>query len=681
VEAEAVQDLSSPWSLDRAEARQQRVVLINTTIGALMASLDGSILTVSLPTIARELHTGVALMLWIMMGYTVVITALLLPFGRLADLHGRVRMYGYGFIVFTVSSALCGFAWDARALLIGRMIQGVGSALLWANSTAILTDAFPDRGRGYALGINQVAALTGSVGGLLLGGVITATLGWRWIFFVNLPIGALGAVWTFTALREVATTDQAEGFDTAGMVLFVGGLVLLLLGLTEVIQGTTAAVPWLMAAGAVALAAFVGVERRAVAPLVDLTLLKIRVFLFGNAALFLNALARGALMFLLTFAFQGFNGDSPLVAGLKILPLSFAIIVVGPIAGRMSDRIGSRELSFAGLALSAVALAMLAESGLADYPLLAVGLVLAGVGNGLFNSPNTSAVMGSVPPDRRGVAASARTLLFNTGQLFSMALSFTILAGVMGPGQLAGFLAGLDVDVKQAGHVAFQHGLTEAFLLSAAISAVAAVLALLRGRVGRTPDVRVVHTGQRTEAPPARTAHTMAADAARAVPVCPAERRPPHAPERRRFRLETAERVAACLSVTVETLRQTGGDPAPGLVPDPDAGTSRRPRVRPPLSGAAPCRGMALPSCRPLRGGMLPASRLCLRMRWSPGTPRASGRPGAGEPPETRYASFPSSSGARRLLTAAMTRRRCQAPTRTRATRKPPPAARSASDP
>ena len=488
-------DASSPWSLDGQQARHQKIVLINTTIGAFMASLDGSILTVSLPTIARQLNTGVGLMLWIMMGYTVVITALLLPFGRLADLHGRVRMYGYGFIVFTVSSGLCGFAWDAHALLIGRMIQGVGSALLWANSTAILTDAFPNQGRGYALGINQVAALTGSVGGLLLGGIITATLGWRWIFFVNLPIGAFGALWTFMALREVATVDREDRFDVVGMLLFVGSIVLLLLGLTEIIEGASAAVPWLMAAGGGALMAFVIVESRTESPLIDLTLLKNRVFAFGNAALFLNALARGALMFLLTFAFQGFNGDSPLVAGLKILPLSFAIIVVGPIAGRMSDRMGSRELSFGGLFLSAVALVILAESGLNAYLVVAVGLVLAGIGNGLFNSPNTSAVMGAVPPDRRGVAASARTLLFNTGQLFSMALSFTILATVMGGRQLAGFLAGLDVTVHQAGHRAFQHGLTEAFLLSAAISVVAAFLSLLRGKTGRSTGVRVVHTG------------------------------------------------------------------------------------------------------------------------------------------------------------------------------------------
>ena len=474
------------FSRDPTTARHQKVVLINTTIGALMASLDASIMTVSLPTIARDLHTGVGLMLWIMMGYTVMITALLLPFGRLADIHGRVKLYGIGFIVFTLSSALCGFSPSGTFLLVGRLIQGIGAALLWSNSTAILTDAFPRQGRGFALGINQVAALSGSVGGLLLGGVITATLGWRWIFFVNLPIGLFGAVWTFVALSEIATTDRGERFDWSGMALFVVSIVLLLLGLTEIIEGHPALVPWLMGAGGLGLLWFVWVESRASSPMIDLRLFRNRLFAFGNLSLFLNALARGALMFLLTFAFQGFDGNSPLVAGIKMLPLSIAIIVVGPIAGRMSDRIGSRELSSGGLLITAVSLVILARSGLSGYTLLAVGLVLAGIGNGLFNSPNTSAVMGAVPPDRRGVAASTRTLLFNTGQLFSMGMSFAILAGVMGSAKLSGFLAGADVTAAASGHAAFAHGLTEAFMVSAVLSVVAAGLSALRGS-GESP--------------------------------------------------------------------------------------------------------------------------------------------------------------------------------------------------
>ena len=478
---------SSSFSPVPAEARHQRTVLINTTIGSLMASLDGSILTVSLPTIARELHTGVGLMLWIMMGYTVVITALLLPFGRLADTHGRVRLYGIGFIVFAGASALCGFAWSGVVLLLSRVVQGVGAALLWSNSQAIVTDAFPRQGRGFALGINQVAALTGSVGGLLLGGLITATLGWRWIFFVNLPIGAFGAIWTFTSLHEIASIDRGEPFDTYGMMLFVGGILLALLGLTVIIEGGGPMVPWLLLSGALALLAFALYERTHASPLIDPSLFKIRIFTFGNASLFLNALARGALMFLLTFSFQGMRGASPLTAGLMMLPLSVAIMVVGPISGRLSDRLGSRGLSSGGLLVTAVSLAMLTRTSLTgSYLPIAFALALAGIGNGLFNSPNTSAVLGSVPPDRRGVAASTRTLLFNAGQLFSLALSFAILSTAMGGGKLAGFLAGMSTSAAAIGHVAFAHGLGEAFTLSTVLSLIAAALSALRGKAAPT---------------------------------------------------------------------------------------------------------------------------------------------------------------------------------------------------
>jgi MFS family permease len=322
------------------------------------------------------------------------------------------------------------------------------------------------------------------VGGLLLGGLITATLGWRWIFFVNLPIGAFGAIWTFTSLHEIASIDQGEPFDTYGMVLFVGGILLALLGLTVVIGGGGPAVPWLLTTGMLALMAFVIYERRARSPLIDLRLFSIRIFTFGNASLFLNALARGALMFLMTFSFQGLLGVSPLTAGLMMLPLTIAIMVIGPISGRLSDRFGSRELSSGGLLITAVSLAMLSHASLTGpYTPIAFALLLAGIGNGLFNSPNTSAVMGAVPPDRRGVAASTRTLLFNAGQLFSLALSFTILSTTMGGGQLSGFLAGMSTQAASIGHAAFARGLGEAFAISTVLSLIAAVLSALRGKV------------------------------------------------------------------------------------------------------------------------------------------------------------------------------------------------------
>jgi EmrB/QacA subfamily drug resistance transporter len=458
------------------------VALTNTTIGAFMSSLDGSILTVSLPTIAADLHTGVGLMLWIMMGYTVMVTALLLPLGRLADLHGRVRFYLLGFWIFTVGSAMSGFAWSGTALLVGRLVQGTGASLLWSNSMAILTDAFPPTQRGLALGINQVAALTGSLGGLVLGGVITSALSWRWIFFLNLPVGVFGSLWTYTSLREIGRQAEPEPFDYLGLSLFTGGVVAILLALTEVVEGAgRALVLGPMVAGLALLAAFVPVERRRQGPLMDLSLFALRAFSFGNLALFLNALARGALMFLFTFAFQGLLGATPMQAGLMLLPLTATILVTGPISGALSDRLGARGLATAGLVLSAVALYLLAHIPVTGpYPPLALTLVLAGLGNGMFNSPNSSAVMGSVPPDRRGVAAAMRSLVFNAGQLFSIGIAFSIVAAAMGSADLTRFLAGAAIGDGRQHAAAFAQGLSRALLLSAALSMVAAFLSFLR---------------------------------------------------------------------------------------------------------------------------------------------------------------------------------------------------------
>ncbi len=472
--------------LGPAPANYRWIALTNTTIGAFMSVLDGSILTVSLPTIARDLHTGVALMLWILMGYTVIITALLLPIGRLSDLHGRVRFYLMGFAIFTVGSGLSGLAQSGLMLLGGRLFQGVGAACLWSNSMAILTDAFPARQRGLALGINQVAALAGSLGGLFLGGLITSTLGWRWIFFVNLPIGAFGTAWTYFALREVGRRAQAEPFDYPGLLAVIAGVVSVLLGLTEVVQGHSGpVVPGLILLGIALLALFVLIERRSAHPLLDLSLFAERAFTFGNAASFLNALAQGALMFLLTFAFQGMLGASPLRAGLLLMPFTAAVLLVAPFSGALSDRVGPRGLASTGLAIAAVAFFMLARSPVTGpYGAIAVCLVFAGLGNGMFQSPNTSAIMNAVAPDRRGVAAATRSFLFNSGQVLSIALAFSVVSEAMGAGRLAGFLAGAAVHAAAAEAMPFAHGLRIALFLSAALAAAGALLSLMRSAGG-----------------------------------------------------------------------------------------------------------------------------------------------------------------------------------------------------
>ena len=481
---------ASLWGLRRPSGPLPKnyrwIALTNTTIGAFMSSLDASILTVSLPTVARDLHIGVALMLWILMGYTVVLTALLLPIGRLADLHGRVRFYLLGFIIFTIGSAFSGMAMTGVMLLMGRLVQGVGASLVWSNSMAILTDAFPPRQRGLALGINQVAALSGSLGGLLLGGIITMTLGWRWIFFVNLPIGTFGAIWTYYGLRELGQRGKPEPFDYAGLATVIGGVVSILLALTEVVQGDTGPiVPGLLVLGLSLLALFLFLERRTPSPLLDLGLFAERAFSFGNAALFMNALAQGALMFLLTFAFQGMLGASPLRAGLLLFPFTGSVLLVAPVSGAVSDRVGPRWLASGGLLVAAVA--FFALSGVpvtGPYLPIAVGMIFAGFGTGLFNSPNTSAIMSAVPAARRGVAAAIRSFLFNSGQVLSIALAFSVVSTTMGASHLTAFMSGAAANSSSAEAGAFGRGLHIALLLSAALSGGGAILSFLRS--GRT---------------------------------------------------------------------------------------------------------------------------------------------------------------------------------------------------
>jgi EmrB/QacA subfamily drug resistance transporter len=462
------------------------IALANTTIGAFMATLDTSILTVSLPTIAHDLHVGVALTLWILMGYTVTIAALFFPVGRLSDLHGRVRFYLLGFAVFTLGSALSGVALSGAMLFGGRLVQGVGAACLWSNSMAIITDAFPAKRRGFALGVNQVANLAGGLGGLALGGLITATLGWRWIFFVNVPVGAFGTVWTYLALRDVGQRAHPQPFDYPGLLTVTGGIVSVLLGLTEVIQGERGPLaPALVGIGLAILALFIAVERRLEHPLLDLDLFAARAFTFGNAALFTNALSQGALMFLLTFAFQGIRGAGPLRAGLLLMPATAGVLLLAPVAGALSDRIGQRVLASAGLAVAAVAFFLLSRTPVTGrYEPIALALVLDGLGNGMFQAPNTSSIMGAVPAERRGVAAATRSFLFSSGQVLSIGLAFSVVSAAMGAGRLERFLAGAAVHGATAAAEPFAQGLRVALLLSASLSAAGAIFSYLRGGKG-----------------------------------------------------------------------------------------------------------------------------------------------------------------------------------------------------
>jgi len=464
------------------------VVLVNTTIGVLMASIDSSIVTIALPDITRTLRVSVAEMMWIVMGYSLVITSALLPIARLADMKIRVRLYSLGFAIFTAASALCGFSRSGLELVVFRLVQGAGAAFLFANGTALVTDAFPPSERGFALGVNLTVGVSGFLLGTVLGGVVTHFLGWRYIFFLNLPFGIFATMWTYTTLYEIVPPERTARFDIGGMVTFPLGMAAILAGLTEVVMGRASDVlpRALFVCGGAMLLAFFLIERRAPEPMMDLGLFRIRLFLAANLSLFLNALSRGATMFVMSWYFQAVRKDTPLAAGWKLMPWALAMMALSPIAGRLSDRFGSRGISTAGLIVVCGSQLRMTRIPInIRYGSLGLALAALGAGHGIFNSPNTSAVMGSVPANRRGVAAGTRTLLNNSGQTLAIALAMVVLSTVISYRVLTDLFAGTASVRRSLNGVDFMRGFHELFALSALITVAAIVCSSLRGREDR----------------------------------------------------------------------------------------------------------------------------------------------------------------------------------------------------
>jgi len=422
-------------------------VLSNTTVATLMASIDTNIVLISLPTIGKELPgTSATLLLWILLGYSLLTAVLLLTFGRLSDMFGRVRLYILGFAIFTVGSLLCGFSQTGAELVAFRLVQAVGAGFLFSNSAAIITDAFPPNERGRALGINQISIVIGAVAGLVLGGVITTTIGWRWIFFVNVPIGILATIRARVDLHELAKPEVRPKVDWAGNIVFAVGLTILLLGITLGGLGeiSDAAAIVAVIAGLALLAVFVLVETRVVQPMLDLTLFRDRTFALSATTMLMNALARGAFTFILVFYLQGPPRYlSPLTAGLYLIPVSVSLATWGPISGYLSDKYGPRPFLIAGLLTSAVGFLWLTQIGPADtFAQLAPPLILVGSGFGLFAAPNRAQMMTAAPAARRGVASGIGTTFLNVGATVSLGIALLVLATVVPRSAIEGILLG-----------------------------------------------------------------------------------------------------------------------------------------------------------------------------------------------------------------------------------------------
>jgi EmrB/QacA subfamily drug resistance transporter len=473
------------------------VALSNTTLGVLMASIDTSIVLISLPAIFNGIHVNplapgeTGYFLWLLLGYMVVTATLLVTFGRISDMFGRVRLYNLGFLIFAVGSILLWLTpgtgnTGALELILFRLVQGVGSGFLFANSTAIITDAFPSNQRGLAMGINQIAAILGSVIGLILGGILSY-FSWRLVFLVSVPVGIVGTIWAYLMLRETATIRAHQKIDWPGNITFAVGLTVFLLGITYGIEPYGgAAMGWgnplviaMLVGGAALLAIFVWIELHVEDPMFRLELFKIRAFAAGNISSFLASMARGGLQFMLIIWLQGVwlplhgydYAVTPLWAGIYLLPLLVGFVVMGPVSGWLSDRFGARVFSTTGMAIQAVGFILMTLLP-ADFSYVWFALILfmMGFGQGMFSAPNTSSVMNSLPPDQRGAGSGMRATFQNAASLASMGIFFSIVtAGLAAalPSALSSGLIAADVPsaiANQISHLPPISALFAAFL-------------------------------------------------------------------------------------------------------------------------------------------------------------------------------------------------------------------------
>ena len=424
----------------------------NVAIASLMGSINMTIVMIALPAIFNGIHidplNSFQYLLWILMGYGLVTATLLLSFGRISDMYGRVKMFRLGFLIFSLASVLLYLTpstgdLGAIEIIIFRIIQATGSALFMANSAAILTDAFPPNERGKALGINMVAVISGSFFGLILGGIL-AVFNWRYVFLVSVPFGLIGTVWSYYKLKELSIKAVKTKIDLWGNLTFVLGITLLLVGVTYglIPYGNNPmgwSNPWVIASlilGLISLILFPVVENRVESPMFRLDLFKNRSFTYANLAGLMGALGRGGMMFMLILLLQGIwlplHGYSyestPFWAGIYMLPLTVGIIIMGPLSGILSDKYGPRWIATGGMIIVTISFLLLAALPYNfNYIEFGLALLLMGIGGGMFGSPNSASIMNSVPPEDRGVASGMMYTIMNTAMTASMAIFFTIV--------------------------------------------------------------------------------------------------------------------------------------------------------------------------------------------------------------------------------------------------------------
>jgi EmrB/QacA subfamily drug resistance transporter len=448
----------------------------------LLATINAGTLIIALPDLERSLHTSLLQLVWVILVYMIASTVLVLSAGRLSDQFGRKKAYIGGFLVFALASLGAGFAANGTQLILWRILQGIGGSFLFANAAAIVTDAFPRQQLGLAMGTNTMVAAIGLVIGPVLGGALVA-ISWHWVFWFNVPFGIVGSLWAALVLRELIGREEDTAFDAAGTITFLIGLTGLVLGISKggISGWRSGVVIGGLIVAAVLLPLFVVIEHRHRAPMLDLRIFSNRLFSAAAGAAFINGLARFALMFVFVFYFQGVQGNSPILAGVKLSPLALGMLLSSPLAGIWADRRGSRAMAVLGMLVTATGLALMTMLE-RNTTYLASGtyLFIVGIGSGMFNSPNTAAMMGTVAPRRRGIAAGARVLVQNTGAVISIAFVIAVVTAAVPKTVLFKVFSGLANHISNAQLNPFIANMHTALWCLAAVSVLGAFVAAAR---------------------------------------------------------------------------------------------------------------------------------------------------------------------------------------------------------
>jgi EmrB/QacA subfamily drug resistance transporter len=453
-----------------------------TSLGMLLATVNSGTLVIALPDLEQALGVGLLTLVWVILAFMIASTVLVLTFGRLSDLFGRKRAFVAGFAIFTAASLGAGFASGGTDLILWRIVQGIGGALLFANASALVTDAFPREQLGVAMGTNVMVAGIGLVLGPVLGGALVE-ISWHWVFWFNVPFGIAGTLWAATILQELVRPEADHRFDWWGTATFVIGLTGLTYGISRggIVAWDDAHTVVALVLAAVLLPAFLVIERRVASPMLDLSLFTNRGFSAATGAAFLNGLSRFSLTFVFVLYFQGALGDDPILAGVKLAPLALGMLIASPLAGAYADRNGARSLAALGMVVVAVSLAGMTMLGTgSSYALAAFWLLLNGVGSGMFNSPNTASMMGSVPVHRRGIAGGTRMMLQNTGSVLSIAFVLAIVTAAVPTKVLLSIFSGVSSGLSDAALAPFIHNMHVALWVLAATALLGAGVSLLR---------------------------------------------------------------------------------------------------------------------------------------------------------------------------------------------------------